>query len=319
MKKIGIFLFFLLFAFVGIILYHQQKIMQPIRRVLEPYHYEWLKYPQKHSMKIEKINGVLIVQPNQLVPNSIRSQKIKDELEEMGFSKESLVDNGILLMYHGKNGRKEDLLPVAERYVSAGFICLLVDLPAHGENSQEVYYYGQGLERYLYDETLKKIEKKVNLKNRNIFLWGMSLGGAYAITSAMQDNKREFQAPKALILVSTFDNLSSVLKEKAKDIFGSYMGEVLYKGLGFSLKTFYQFNPEKVDSKKNAHLVDIPLFMFHGKEDRLISYRHGQELFKSFPNPNKVFHLAMRSNHHNILVGSYPFYKKSIVFLLTID
>lgn len=42
---------------------------------------------------------------------------------------------GILALLHGRKGRKEDLLPVAERFAGAGFRSVIPDLPAHAESS----------------------------------------------------------------------------------------------------------------------------------------------------------------------------------------
>ena len=45
--------------------------------------------------------------------------------------------HGTLILLHARKGRKEDLLPVAERFAAAGFRCLIPDLPAHGESRVE--------------------------------------------------------------------------------------------------------------------------------------------------------------------------------------
>jgi alpha-beta hydrolase superfamily lysophospholipase len=200
---------------------------------------------------------------------------------------------------------------VAERYVSAGFICVLVDLPAHGESTKTRTNYG-----YMMSNDILLVTKEyVDVYNQPIYFWGMSLGGRYAITSA-QPVKKMFPEPKALILVSTFDKLSYVLKEKSTDLFGDYMGKILYKSLAFSLKTFYNFVPEKIDSATLAQKIKVPVFMLHGKQDKLISYKHGEKLFQNFPSKDKELHLDEKGNHHNILVTEYPFYLESILFLL---
>ena len=218
-------------------------------------------------------------------------------------------------MFHGRHGRKEDLLPVAERYIIAGYTCLLVDIPAHGEN-----FGASSLSEgyFLYDKILTSVQEEVNLEGKSIYLWGMSLGGKYAIDLA-QPTKRMFANPKALVLLSTFDNLSYVVKEKSVNVFGTYLGKALYGGLSLSLETFYDFNLEKVDSATNATSVKIPLFMLHGKEDKLINYQHGENLFNHFPTKDKEFHLDEKGNHHNILITDYPFYLKSIEFLLKLE
>jgi alpha-beta hydrolase superfamily lysophospholipase len=316
MKKLLLLIvLFLLISFLGVVFYNQQQLMHPKRRALQPYHYEWLNHPKQHSMKIIKSEGspeILIVKYDPTVVLSQRSKKIKEELTVLGYDELVLRDNGILIMFHGRHGRKEDLLPVAERYIIAGYTCVLVDIPAHGEN-----FGASSLSEgyFLYDKILNSIQNEVNLKGKSIYLWGISLGGKYAIDSA-QPTKRMFAKPKALVLLSTFDNLSYVVKEKSLNVFGTYLGKALYGGLRLSLQVFYDFELEKVDSATNATRVKIPLFMLHGKKDKLIGYKHGENLFNHFPTKEKEFHLDEKGNHHNILITDYPFYLKSIEFLL---
>ena len=317
-KKISIFILLSIIVFIAIVLYNQKQIMNPVRRVLQAYHYEWLEHPSEHNLKIIKDNKyphILIVIHDANVTLSKRSRAIKEQLNSIGFDDAQLKNNGIIVMFHGKNGRKEDLLPVAERYVTAGFVCVLVDLPAHGENMKERYAYAQSDERFIYDETLAVVKNYIVLNGKPIYLWGMSLGGAYAIASALPE-KRGLLEPKALILVSTFDKLSYVLEEKSVNIFGTYLGEAFYKSLLLSLKLFYDFDPEKSDSTASANSLTLPLFMLHGKKDELIGYEHGEKLFKSFSSTEKEFHLDENGDHHNILITDYPFYLKSIEFLL---
>ena len=316
MKKLLILILLLLITlFIVTIIYNQESIIHPKRRELQGYHYEWLNYPYKHSMKIIKDKehkDILIVKFDDTVSCSKRSKKILDELEKSGYKKESLSDNGVMVMFHGKNGRKEDLLPVAERYVSAGFTCVLVDLPAHGDSVKTETEYNEKLD-YM---ALNVAKKYVDIYNQPIYFWGMSLGGRYAITSSSTYKKKGFLTPKALVLVSTFDNFSNVLKDKSNDLFGSYVGDLLYQGLRFSLNLFYNFDPQKINSATLAQGIKVPVFMLHGKKDKLIDYRAGVNLFEEFPNSDKEFYIDEKGNHHNILVTSYPFYLKSILFLL---
>ena len=260
----------------------------------------------------EEHREILFVERDPTVKLSKRSQKVLNELQEAGYSEEQLQNRGLIVMFHGKNGRKEDLLPVAERYITAGFSCLLVDLPAHGESPIEETKYVERL-----DEMVLSVAKKhIDINNQPIYFWGISLGGRYAILSSAHHDKRIFPESKALVLLSTFDNFSYILKEKSVNLFGNHLGQALYQGLAFSLNLFYDFDPKKIDSATLVKSINIPIFMLHGEQDELISYRHGQNLFNQFPTKAKEFHLDTNGDHHNILVTEYPFYLKSILFLL---
>ena len=60
----------------------------------------------------------------------------------------------------------------------------------------------------------------------------------------------------------------------------------------------------------------MPLYMVHGKKDKLISYQQGKKLFDAFASTDKVFYLDEEGTHHNILVTGHEFYKESGLFLL---
>ena len=215
-----------------------------------------------------------------------------------------------LVMFHGKNGRKEDLLPVAERYIALGVTCLLIDLPAHGESPiDSVYYATTEYEQNYVDAVLDDVYTHISKKP--LMMWGMSLGGAFAIQNVYH-SKYPF---KALVLVATFDRLDGVLKDKSIRLFGSFMGSSLYSILEEALLLLNHFSPSDSNSALVASKLSLPIFMIHGKQDRLIDYKRGKKLFDSFDSTDKKFALDINGNHHNILITDYPFYKESGLLL----
>ena len=298
--------------FLGTVLFNQEQIMHPKKRALQTYHYDWLEHPQKHGIKIEKHssrNGspYLIVSLSKNHIQSKRQLLLEKQLKTQGLKK----SHGLLVLLHGKNGRKEDLLPVAERYVSLGFTCILPDLPRHGESKVETLYYATAYkEQHYVDEILDDVSQHLKI-DKNLYIWGMSLGGAFAIQTVAH-SKYQF---KKMILVSTFVRLDRVLKEKATSLFGSFFGSMLYGSLEKSLELFYDFKPSSANSAKIARKLRIPLYQVHGKKDELISFEQGKALFKSFASKKKQLYLDEEGTHHNILVTKHEFYKESGIFL----
>jgi len=313
MKKLLFAFLLLLLLFIVVVLFNQEEIMNPKKRKLQDYHYDWLEDTLKHGISIEKHisknkTPYLIVSQNSTKGLSKRQKLLAKQLGEF----KPKAHNGTLVLLHGKNGRKEDLLPVAERYVYLGFRCLLIDLPHHGESRVKHLYYGtKSYEQHYVDEVLDDASKYITI-DESLFMWGMSLGGAFAITNVAH-SKYNY---KAMVLVSTFDSLDEVLKNKSASIFGSLFGKLLYQGLEKSLALFYNFNPSDADSAKIAERLEIPLYMVHGKKDELISPKQGKKLFDTFASREKVFYLDVEGNHHNILVTEHEFYKESGEFLI---
>ena len=314
MKKLFFAILLFLVLFKTTIFINQEQIMHPTKRVLQTYHYDWLEHPLEHGMDIEKHLSVketpyLLITANKHKGLSKRQELLAKQLGEF----KPKVHKGTLVLLHGKNGRKEDLLPVAERYVSLGFRCLLIDLPHHGESKIKTLYYGtKKYEQHYVDEVLEDASKYLKIDNESLYIWGMSLGGAFAI-NFVAHSKHEF---KAMVLVSTFDSLDEVLKRKSMSIFGEVLGDFLYKGLAKSLALFYDFHPREVNSVKLAKTLDIPLYMVHGKKDELITHEQGKNLFDAFASKRKKFYLDKEGDHHNILVTRHKFYKESGLFLL---
>ncbi len=166
MKKILWFFIFFSVIFVLIILVNQQMIMHPQKRELQSYHFDWLDHSQKHGMKIEKYSSAnntpyLIVSLPQNYIKSKRQLLLKKQLK----SNIKTVTKSVLVLLHGKNGRKEDLLPVAERYISLGFICILPDLPRHGDSQINTLYYATTPKEQSYvDEVLKDASQYIKAR-----------------------------------------------------------------------------------------------------------------------------------------------------------
>ena len=292
--------------------------MHPNKRALLPYHKEWLENPLKHSMNIRKHKNsdntpYLIVTHNSTAPKSKRVQSIEKQLTQRDIDTTQVKKNPkTLVLLHGKNGRKEDLLPVAERYIALGFTCILPDLPTHGESKIETLYYATtAKEQHYVEKVLDDASKYIEL-NENLYIWGMSLGGAFAIQT-VHYSKYNF---KAMILVATYDKLNGVLKEKSSSVFGDDLGTFFYTLIEKTLSTVYNFNPKESNSAEVAQKLTLPLYMVHGKKDELISWKRGKNLFDSFGSKEKKFVLDKEGDHHNILVTKSEFYADGGVFLL---
>ncbi len=315
-KTFFIILFFLISIPLVSIGISQYNIMNPKYVPIPKYLNSWIHTPSKHNIKISKYEtqGIpyLLVEYDVNGTMSKRSKKLRKQMSAYGYTHDELQNNGLLVMFHGKNMRKEHLLPVAERYTAVGFTCVLIDLPEHGDNKNPIQSYGQNnIESHYLTTVIKDLSShRAKLSTQALYVWGISLGGAFAISNSI------YVKPNALILISTFDKLSYILEEKSEYLFGQTLGKLLYTGLNYSLSFFYNFHPEEIDSTKHAKKLHVPIMVFHGKKDKLIHYSHGEKLFQSFPNKHKILILDTNGNHENILITKYPFYAQSVKFLL---
>lgn len=94
---------------------------------------------------------------------------------------------------------------------------------------------------------------KIGYSLRNITVMGRSIGSGPAVFLASVYRLR------ALVLISPFLSIG----ETVKDMYGN-----LFAGL---LK-------ERFNNKERIEYVECPILIIHGKEDRMISYKHSIEL-----------------------------------------
>lgn len=136
-------------GFVFVVARASSELVSPARRVLQDYHREWLDQPAAHGLSIERFSALdgrvpcLLVQPDARAGLSPRGTKLRDQLTARGIPLPAFGEiKGTLVMMPGRNGGKEDLLPVAERFCAVGFRCLLPDLPAHGKSPMKICTFG---------------------------------------------------------------------------------------------------------------------------------------------------------------------------------
>lgn len=131
------------------IIYQGHKLAKPDRRALQAYHQEWLQKPGEHGISVTHctlIDGkvpCLLVTPDSGVPLGRRGKLLRRQVRELGRPLQAHGHiSGNIVLLHGRNGRKEDLLPVAERFCAVGLRCIIPDLPAHGENPIPTVQFG---------------------------------------------------------------------------------------------------------------------------------------------------------------------------------
>ena len=97
------------------------------------------------------------------------------------------------------------------------------------------------------------LTKKLNIKPKNIMLFGRSIGSGPATYLASQ---REVGA---LILMAAFTSIRAAVKE-----FAGKWAQYLIK--------------ERFNNLENIPKVKCPAFLVHGQSDRMIPFTHSQEL-----------------------------------------
>ena len=293
------------------------EIFSPPLRLLQPYHLDYLNHPAQYGLRIRKYNCLdnqapcLLVEPTQ--QSGKRGEILRRQLVQKGLR---LDDNGtthgIIVLLHGRHGRKEDLLPVAERFVAAGFRCLIPDLPAHGESHLAKMTFGSSaFERSLPRRILDDARDAFKLPKEPAMLWGLSMGGAFALSAANE-------APDywdALLVVSSFDQLNSVLD---RYIPKKYKATLPVIHFFLDIAQFLQSQPRlsEMAPQKWAKKVTLPTLIVHGEKDYFIPVSHGKSLYKAVSSKNKHWISVPRGGHMNVLATPMKLYAEMSAWLI---
>ena len=193
----------------------------PARRPLQAYHKAMLRDSAARGLSVRRFpclrdtSACLLVEPDPSTGPTPRQRQLRAQLRTRGLALPVYRNvHGTLILLHARKGRKEDLLPVAERFAAAGFRCLIPDLPAHGESmARTTKFAADPIEGALPAQVLHEARRKFALSDEPAGLWGLSMGGAYAIRAAADSP----QLWSSIVVVSGFDTLDGVVQDRLVD------------------------------------------------------------------------------------------------------
>lgn len=158
-------------------------------------------------------------------------------------------------------------------------------LPHYGYNVIAFDYSGYGLSKG--EPTLEKVNQDIHLifdwaiahtkKDKKLFVYGQSLGGALAITNLAQyPQQSRFEK---LIVEGGFTRYKTIANEMSKKNLFSY-----------PLSWFsFIVEHEALAPINNIEKIDIPLVILHGKQDKVINYHHALQLYRKAKEPKSLW------------------------------
>lgn len=295
-------------------------LVHPARRPLQDYHQEILKHPAQFGLKISsysvpaaKADGYaapcLLCEPNASEGLGTRGKVIREQLTAKGIPLLEFGKTcGTVVLLHGRGGRKEDGLPIAERFCAAGLRCILIDLPAHGDNLNPVASFGLH-EWDLPNQAVLEATRQFGVPARPRALWGLSQGGSVAVYAAAHGSW------DALVVLSSFTTLADVCKAQAHRYVGPLATPLYWTteplvewqgGYGLS-----QVRP--IDCLKQ---LTLPVLIGHGTADELIPLSTGRAIYEAVGSKDKQFVAVDGGTHERVLVTPMPLYAEMAAFLV---
>jgi uncharacterized protein len=317
-KLLGMFLITFVLTLCFAIYLAGSEIASPSRRALASYHSEFLSNPSAHGFQLDHFTAsdgtpCLICTPTRSGVLGSRGLKIRQELEARGYPlKPNGEIAGTLVLLHGRKGRKEDYLPIAERLCAIGFRCILPDLPAHGDHPARIATYGIR-EAELPASILRQAAEKFGFDSQPAGLLGMSMGGSIAVHSAARP-----AAPwKALVVISSFDSLDIAIKSQASSELGETMGGFLAKAADRIYLAQSGIRIASIQPFRKAATLKLPTLIAQGDSDETVPLASGRHLFDSLHGTtSKKWVVIPGATHSNVLITRYPIYAEIAEWML---
>jgi len=180
-----------------------------------------------------------------------------------------------LLFFHGNAGNISHRLDSIKLFNKLGLNILIIDYRGYGQST------GSPTEAGTYEDAQTAwhyLTATRGIKASNIIIFGRSLGGSIAAWLASQ------QTPAALIIESSFSSVTS-------------MGQRIYPFLPVRLLSRFQYN-----TKEYVKAVNCPVLVAHSRDDEIIPYEEGRDIFDAAPEPK--YFLEMRGGHNNGFIVS---------------
>jgi len=292
----------------GLVLWAGTQIASPTRRPLMDYHREFLSNPAAHGLRIDRFTAsdgtpCLVCSPSG-TPGD-RGIKIRQQLTARGVALQPAGKiTGNLVLLHGRKGRKEDYLPIAERLCAVGFLCVIPDLPAHGNHPANIATYGVR-EAELPARVLDEASRKFAFEKQPAGLLGMSMGGSVAVHAAALTD-----APwRALVVISSFDSFPAAIEGQASRYIGTTLGPLWASAANSVYRWKSGIDLSDIQPRHHAASIRIPTLIAHGTADRVVPMTAGRRLFESLPDTTvKKWQEIPGADHDNVLITSFPIY-----------
>ncbi len=206
-----------------------------------------------------------------------------DGVQLSGWFVPSESARGVILFCHGNAGNISHRLDSIQIFHQLGLDVFIFDYRGYGQSEgkpteQGTYKDAEAAWRYLIEER--------QVKPNEVIIFGRSLGGAVASWLAQS------HTPGGLILESTFTSLPDIAAG-------------LYPYLPVRLLLRFEYNTAEYLGR-----VDCPVLIVHSRDDEIMPFDHGQQLFESAKEPKKF--LETTGTHNNGFITSGKRYEDGL-------
>lgn len=301
---------------IGIAWIGSKQTLSPKRRNIEDYHRVILDQPARYGLTISSFTArdgtpCLVCEP--AAPKSTDptlAQKSRALRHELELRHAPLAPwgkiHGTIFMLHGHRGCKEDHLPICERFCAAGFRCLMIDIPGHGQSPYPYATFGNR-EADMIPAIWQEYQERNPGPSEPLFLFGYSQGGAITLLTAAKHPEKI----RSIASISAFSSLENPIAASAKHLppVIRNLTPLTTRACALGIYLRVGFFPSSVQPARAARDISCPVFLCHGLEDSFVPAAQAQEIYDAIPNATKTLKLIPAAKHHNTLsTGSTALY-----------
>ncbi len=200
-------------------------------------------------------------------------------------------DKPTLIMIHGWGRNVERMSPYFRKFYPLGYNLLAFDARGHGNSHAEE---NMNVVKFTEDilSAIDYVLGRPEQKNKNIYLIGLSIGGAASILAASRDKRIG-----KVITVGAFAHPLEVMRKQLSTRFIPYFP---FTYLFFKyLKRTIKIDFDAIAPVNNIAKVEAEILLVHGKEDKIVPLEQGRKLQKAQPKA-KLWEISGRghSNCH---------------------
>lgn len=194
----------------------------------------------------------------------------EDNIKLHGWFIPSKKAKATVLFFHGNAGNISHRLDSIEIFHRLELNVFIIDYRGYGQSEGKISEKGSYRDA---EAAWRYLSNTQGTKGEQIIIFGRSLGASIASWLASK------HTPAALIIESAFSSVPS-------------MGQRLYPFLPIRWLSRYQYN-----TKHYVENIACPVMVAHSKNDEIIPYEEGREIFKSATEPKHF--LEMHGGHND--------------------
>jgi len=189
----------------------------------------------------------------------------------------------VLLFFHGNAGNISHRLESLRVFNRLGLTTLIIDYRGYGQST------GSPTEEGTYrdaEAAWRHLTQERGIDPRRIIVFGRSLGGGVAVWLAARVK------PAALIIESTFTSVPDLAAK-------------IYPWLPVRWLARFRY-----DSQEKISSVKAPVLVAHSRNDEIVPFSHGKQLFEAAPMPRRL--MVLRGGHNDGFIVSMDDYLRGL-------